>query len=500
MKKKLCCILLIILMLLTTISFADMQVDRVTPVYKSIAAGISHSLAVRQDGSLYTWGDNASGQLGDGTISSWDWEGGFSTENDKSTPVKIMDDVASVAAGVYYSLAVKTDGSLWAWGSKGYGMFGDGDGNYTHPVKIMDDVGTVVSGGSYSLAIKTDNSLWVWGANRFGQLGDGTIINRLNPIKIMDDVAFVAAGGTHSLAIKNDGSLWAWGSNGNGQLGDGTGGNWNDYRAAPVKVMDDVISVAAGGSWSLAIKSDNTLWLWGSSLGLFTYGENINRNTPEKIMDDITKIYAGGERNFVIKTDESLWAWGDNPYGKLGDGTSIPKFTPVKILDNVASVAVGEHHTLAIKSDGSSWAWGGNGNGQLGDGTNTNGYSPVKIIGGSIGVITVHLNGQALIFDQPPIIENDRALVPLRAIFEAIGADIEWNQSTRTVTAVKEKTVITMQIGHTVMTKNGTSITLEVPPTIVNSRTLVPVRAVAEAFDAQVEWDAVNRIVIIESN
>ena len=171
----------------------------------------SHYLAVKKDGSLWVWGQNKYGQLGDGTTT------------DKSTPFKIMDNVSQVAVGWRHSLAVKTDGSLWAWGENRIGQLGDGTTtDRLKPIKIMDNVIYVEANRFSSFVIKTDSSLWAWGSNTDGLLGDGTTTKRLRPVKIMDDVVKVATGWTHTLAIKADGSLWAWGGNDGGELGDGT--------------------------------------------------------------------------------------------------------------------------------------------------------------------------------------------------------------------------------------------------------------------------------------
>jgi len=155
-----------------------------------------------------------------------------------------MEDVVAVSVGQDHTMAIKADGSLWAWGWNGQGQLGDGttENRYT-PVRIMEDVAMVSAGRDHTAAIKTDGSLWVWGLNDRGQLGDGTTTRRLEPVHIMDDVAAVAASGItgafahHTLAVKTDGSLWAWGANTNGQLGDGT----TEDRHSPVHIMDNVM-------------------------------------------------------------------------------------------------------------------------------------------------------------------------------------------------------------------------------------------------------------------
>ena len=176
-----------------------------------IAAGGGHSLVILDDGSLWAWGGNSFGRLGDGTTI------------DRHTPVHIMDDVAAVSAGSFHTLAITTDGSLWAWGGNWDGQLGDGTTTARRtPVHIMDDVVAVSAGSWHTLAITTDGSLWAWGRNWDGQLGDGTTIDRHTPVHIMDDVVAVSAGGSYTLAITTGGSLWAWGSNEFDQLGGGT--------------------------------------------------------------------------------------------------------------------------------------------------------------------------------------------------------------------------------------------------------------------------------------
>ena len=357
-------------------------------------------MIIKTDGSLWGWGRNGSGELGDGTTEYC------------SSSVKIMDDVIFVSLGDEHTVAIRADGSLWGWGSNSNGQIGSGDGsdNILSPVKIMDSVASVSAGTHwtmYTMAVKTDGSLWGWGANIAGQLGDGTTEERHLPVKIMDDVASVSTGQGQTMAIKTDGSLWAWGANTTGQLGDGT----RTDRYSPVKIMTDVTSVAMGGSYSMAVKKDGGLWAWGANE--YTYGvygdqhgsrlgdgTRTDQLSPVKIMDSVASVSIGYGNNMAIKTDGSLWVWGNNfydhPTGQSDDYYN-DRNMPMKVMDNVAAASTGiffdtyyftHFYTMAIKTDGSLWAWGFNERGQLGDGTNVSTNTPVKIMDGVRAVST----------------------------------------------------------------------------------------------------------------
>ncbi|MDT3700332.1 MAG: stalk domain-containing protein [Thermincola sp.] len=342
---------------------------------KAVSAGLRHCLAIKEDGSLWSWGENYYGQLGDGTNGA---------NEGKKTPVRIMDGVKAIFAGYNQSFAVKEDGSLWAWGYNNAGQLGDGTFKDRYrPVKVGDGFVTVSTGEYQTLAVKEDGSLWAWGDNNNNLLGVGKmkiVINK--PEKISDDIEGISAGRTHSLITKKDGSLWACGDNKDNQLGDGSGEGGGFGHGADsgvlIKIMDGVTSFAAGGNFSLAVKNDNSLWTWGERY----VGASVISNyaTPIKIKADVKEVSAGYNYGFAIQNDRSLWAWGANHYGTLGDGTTTDRAEPVKIMDGVKAVSAGVIHSFAIKEDGSLWAWGRNDYGQLGDGTTSDKNKPVKIM------------------------------------------------------------------------------------------------------------------------
>jgi alpha-tubulin suppressor-like RCC1 family protein len=242
-------------------------------------------MAIRENGTLWAWGSNSDGQLGDGTattVDSWNRV----TDNDRHSPVLILDDVIAVSAGDSHSMAIRRDRSLWAWGENSSGQIGDSTTTSRHsPVRIMDDVVAISAGVHHSMAIKGDGTLWVWGENRRGELGDGTTTAHYSPVQILDDVIAISAGNHHSVAIRTDGSLWAWGENFEGQIGNGT----TTRQLSPIKIMDNVIAISASGSHTMAIKADSSLWAWGENLeGQIGDGTTGNfRNSPVHIMDNI---------------------------------------------------------------------------------------------------------------------------------------------------------------------------------------------------------------------
>jgi alpha-tubulin suppressor-like RCC1 family protein len=497
---------------------------------KYVATGYGHNLAVDGTGLVYAWGYNNYGQIGNNTSSSTT----YATTPKKSS----ISSVKEVAAGQYHSLALKTDGTVWAWGYDKYGQLGIGStSNKTAPVAVVvtnmaHKITAISAGYNHSLALDQDGIVWGWGDNAKGQVGDGKDETYQDePVTLTSPngvVSVIAAGANHNLAISSSNStlkitttslanatvnktydavkitasggtkpytfeiwpdydgdavnavlditqptsssvyctlkgtfttattykfiiqvtddkdsmdmqyltikvtssgtgepgyVWDWGYNKYGQLGDGSTTDVDSPQGLNADDIDDfpsdfenIISMAGGESYSLALDEAGNVWAWGyngkGQLGNGSSSTSAYTKVPEQIEEDvdgnsfgdIEKIAAGSSHGLALDGDGNVWAWGYNKDGQLGDASKVDEHAPVKLdLDNIKEIAAGYYHSLALDADGNVWAWGDNSKGQLGDDSQTDRTEPVQVNGltgvkyiaaGAYHSLAVDSNGQ----------------------------------------------------------------------------------------------------------
>src|SRR5262245_9693806 len=353
-----------------------------------VVFGIVGVSGVASYAQVKTWGSNSSGQLGRPVP----------TSNFSPAPVVGLGATggigASLAAGSTHSLAVKTDGTVWAWGSNSFGQIGDGT-NITRLVPTAVNLGpgvfkAVAAGTNHSLALRNDGSVWAWGQNDNGQLGDASTVSKSAPVMVISGgVIAIAAGGNFSLALQSNGTVLAWGLNDSNQLGDGT---TTTQSATPVMVSgldstSGVVAIAAGNTFGFARKGDGTVLAWGdNSTGQLGDNSTTQRSTPVPgitfgTSSGVISISAGFKHAIALKSDGTVWSWGFNGSGQLGDGTSNQQTVPIHVSDGASAIAAGGMFSMALKADDSVFAWGSNSAGQLGDVTTTSSNVPVAVVG-----------------------------------------------------------------------------------------------------------------------
>ncbi len=347
-------------------------------------------IKISQDitGLIWGLGNNLYGKLGNNSTVQTD------------SPVSVIganNSWSQISQTVLGIAALQDDGTIWAWGDNALGEMGNGTTvRQSSPVSVVggftDWTQLPISAGlgSHQLALRSNKTIWSWGFNGQGQLGDNSTTVRSSPVSIVGGIDnwLQISTGVHSSAIREDGTLWTWGDNDNGQLGDGT----TVDRSSPVSVVGGFTNwcqISIGGNLTSAIRADGTLWAWGdNSSGQLGNGATVKRSSPVSVVGGFTDwchIRSSLYLSAAIRSNGTIWTWGKNDLGQLGDNSTTNRLSPVQVVGGYTDwcdLAAGPTRMAAIRTNGTLWAWGCNISGSLGDGTFISRSSPVSIVGG----------------------------------------------------------------------------------------------------------------------
>lgn len=345
--KKITSVIIVLIITLSNI-LPGMNVMAAYATLPTISASTSnHTVLLKNNGEVWTCGQNSSSQLGDGT-----------TVN-RSTPIKVnISDVIQVVSGHTYTVALKNNGEVWTWGN-----------GSAIPVKVgISNVKQVAAGYSHTLALKDSGEVWAWGSNNDGELGNGTTESSKTPVKVnISDVKQLTAGEHFTIALKNNGEVWGWGNNGNGQLGD------ESFKPhyTPIKIdISNVKQVSAGAEHVTALKNNGEVWEWG-----FDWVQTERVYEPEQVnISNVKQVSAGGLHTAALKNNGEVWGWGNNCFNVI----ECTSNNPVKLnISNVSQIISSFGHITAIKKNGDVWTWGLNHDGRLGLGHTSDVSYPV---------------------------------------------------------------------------------------------------------------------------
>jgi alpha-tubulin suppressor-like RCC1 family protein len=361
-----------VLLLATVIAGAS-----VARAQSGVAGGGAFTLVVKSDGSLWAFGLNNNGQLGDNTTTT------------RKSPQQVtgLSNIQAVAAGGVHSMALTSSGTLYVWGDNVYGQVGDNTttDRETPVLLSLSNVTAIAAGEFHSLALTSNGDVYAWGRNNVGQIGNGTTTNATSPTLVLTGAVAIGAGRSHSLAVKSDGTAWAWGANGSGQLGNNTTSTGATSSPVQMQGISTAAKIAGGEAHSLIILSDGTVKGAGENgAGQLADTTSTDRWVVVSVgsLTNVVQAVSGLDHAFARLIDGSVWGWGENTGGQLGLGANITdQKSPVQItaLSAVSDVAAEWSHSISVDSTGVVTTWGANTSSQLGDGTSAPRSTPTPI-------------------------------------------------------------------------------------------------------------------------
>lgn len=451
----------------------------------------------------------------------------------------------SISCGIYHCLALKSDGTVYGWGFGGFGQLASlTDTAEFKQIPELKDVVQVACGQSHSLVLLKDGTVYSFGSNDKGQLGVGeygevvpgtippTLVNSSKPLKIskLSNVNRIFVSSDSNFAVKNDGTMWCWGDNFSGKINADYGETI--YEPVLMEGLKNVLSLSVGQSRSILVLNNGKVYSAG--------GSKTNIMHPYTSLGNIKKSLISAYGTLFLTDDGAVYDMGGLELGP-GDTekTAYPRLLDLSNIIDISSVFT---HVLALDNKGHVWASGFNRSGEIGNGTYSDTLKPFKLdlenvvsIGAGYGfsfalksdgslyywgsncyfgdenqgtnipveiqnAVPITIDGKKMLLNFPATIINGRTLVPVKDIFESFGCNVEWDGSTQTITGKKGQTVIKLKVNSKDAYVNGTKLLLDVPPMLRSNRTLVPLRFISESFGAKVEWDQSKNEVCITKN
>ncbi|MCL6459766.1 MAG: hypothetical protein K6T85_17365 [Gorillibacterium sp.] len=497
------CMILILVFCVTGLEFPSQAAD-LTAKWQ-FAGSSYHTVALRDNGEVWSWGNNNAERLG---LPSLEY-----AELPKQVLIKNVKQISSL---FNTTLALKTDGTVWGWGANTSYQLGTKNfsGEFTGinkptPINGLKGMIAVATGLLHSLALKSDGTVWAWGRNNEGQLGLGRhsvnsyADNRSavpTQIKSLKNIVSIAAGGLFSVALDRNGDVWVWGN----MVTDGTLVIPPSDVPKKVSGLSSVKQISAGPYHLLALKKDGTVWGIGSSIegqlgdGVVNRGSKIPKQAAN--LTDVIMVSAGVDYSVALKQDGTVWGWGDNEDGQLGVDWSRTTLKPTQAdgLANIRSIDAVYTRTYVVRSDGSVWAMGTNSDGLLANGMHKNTNDPVQPkLPGQVAVkpdemkivkpIDIRIDDNTIDFSGSTAFVNEQGaiMVPASIIKQQMGVSMIWIPKTSTALFQYKSRMFRFSVGDSRLDiSDGTTISLDSKPAVIDNQLYIPFSFFAEMISS----------------